>query len=242
MSLRDPELKVERAKKHLDELYSAHEDFAKSEPHTLSHTEEGGYFVLTVKVNDPPFELALMAGDFVSCLRSALDHLAWQLGDIASKESKRLAFPIFGENSVSVQESIARQTYGIAEPAICLIKKLQPYNSGNAHRDQPLWILNELWNIDKHRHITLHSGIFNFQLSQTYPKSMGEPQVTQIDGGCEMRFPLAAKEHMDLKPRVVVEVRFGDERKRIEVGLQWFTEVYEFVSKAVIPQFAGFFR
>jgi hypothetical protein len=116
----------------------------------------------------PPFELALVAADFVSCLRSALDHLVWQLGDIASKECRRLAFPIFRENSVDVQVLIARQTYVIAEPAICLIKKLQPYNSGNAYKTNPLWILNELWIIDKHRPITLHSGIYEFSFP-SYP-------------------------------------------------------------------------
>jgi hypothetical protein len=158
----------------------------------------------------PPFELALVAADFVSCLRSALDHLVWQLGDIASKECRRLAFSIFGENSVDLQVLIARQTYGIAEPAICLIKKLQPYNSGNAYKTNPLWILNELWSIDKHRQITLHSGIYEFSFPP-YPKSLSEAVTTPIDDGYEACFPLAAKEYMDRKPGVGVEVRFGDE-------------------------------
>src|SRR5216683_2756421 len=136
MPLRDPELKVEWAKKHLDALNAAHVAFTNSEPYTISAEDdlERGHYVLTVKTNSPPFSLALIAGDFISCLRSSLDHLAWQLASDAAKRSTRLCFPIHGENSLDVQMSITKQTYGIPEAAISIIKSLQPYNSGNAYK------------------------------------------------------------------------------------------------------------
>jgi hypothetical protein len=37
-----------------------------------------GKHILTITLDDLPFAVALIAGDFLCCLRSSLDHLAWQ--------------------------------------------------------------------------------------------------------------------------------------------------------------------
>ena len=86
--------------------------------------------MITIELEDPPFEAALIAGDFICCLRSSLDYLAWQLAVITTPiPSKRVCFPIYGENTPDNQVSIAKSTFGIPEPAISLIKSFQPYHT-----------------------------------------------------------------------------------------------------------------
>jgi hypothetical protein len=52
----------------------------ESEPYGISAEDDlnAGKHILTITLDDPPFAVALIAGDFVYCLRSSLDHLAWQ--------------------------------------------------------------------------------------------------------------------------------------------------------------------
>jgi hypothetical protein len=44
-----------------------------------------GKHILTITLDDPPFAVGLIAGDFLCCLRSSLDHLDWQGCDVAGR-------------------------------------------------------------------------------------------------------------------------------------------------------------
>lgn len=82
-SLFDPDLKVQWAKRHLDVLTEYILKFQAENHYTLTTEEDtaNGLFIITTRVshNDMVFTIALIMGDFVNCLRSSLDHLAWQL-------------------------------------------------------------------------------------------------------------------------------------------------------------------
>jgi len=248
-SLIDPNLKVERAKVHLDELNAQVRSFLKSEFYHLVEYDdlERQQYVLRLEVSDPPLYLGSIAGDFISCLRSSLDHLAWQLATLRTpRPPDNICFPIFGKNSPKTQEGIEKATQGIPGDAIALMESFQPYHHGDKYKLTYLWRLNKLWNIDKHRHITLHSFSVNF----AFPSIIsGTP--CSVDNEGIMRFPLSAKKQVKFEPATggpalydIVpsgNVQFGSEKDGIILVIQDFFEIYEFVSQKVIPSFAGFF-
>jgi hypothetical protein len=75
-------LKVERAKKHIRELQHERDSFLQKKPYVIStkrdqQTRQLIYYVESVQ--ELPPDLSLIAGDVLQDLRSALDHLAYQL-------------------------------------------------------------------------------------------------------------------------------------------------------------------
>ena len=238
-------LKVKWAKKHLDSLSEAITDFRanpdKTQRITTYEDLEKDLFVIkceTIDEDDWLF-LGLLAGDFIANLRSSLDHLAWQLAYLGNQSpSSEICFPIIGKNSVDTQVSIAKSTFGMPDEAISIVKSLQPYNSGDAHKAHHLWRLNTLWNIDKHRNVAIHSSISDEIV--WLPKGTNV-KWEEIDNGAIMTFSLSAAKNMRLNPRPGIDVRFGDEKKGILVTLQDFRDMYDFVSGEVIPRFESFF-
>lgn len=150
--------KVEWAKKHLasiEVLLRALEKTGGNRITAYDDIANGLYIISTEHFSETEgFRIALTIADFVSSLRSSLDHLAWQLALLTlPKPSTKLMFPIFEKNTVDAQVRMAEVTFGIPEEAITIMKSMQPYHSGDAYKTTPLWRLNKIWNIDKHRHL-----------------------------------------------------------------------------------------
>ena len=108
--------------------------------------------------NFPSIECGLILGDFLHNLRSALDHLIYELAtkytsSLSDKAAGQCEFPIFWERPMDTGEENRR--IGCIDPhAANLIKGIQPQLLGSDYSQHPLWILNELERINKHR--TLH--------------------------------------------------------------------------------------
>jgi hypothetical protein len=100
----------------------------------------------------------LIAGDVCHNLRSALDHLAWQLTIFSiRKPTKRTQFPIFSDRVEYAKQSPA-MIDGILPKIAARIERLQPYNTGplgDPRRTNALWILHEMSNSDKHRVVNI---------------------------------------------------------------------------------------
>jgi hypothetical protein len=95
-----------------------------------------------------PAEIAVIAGESLYNLRSALDHLACRLAEInGSTDISKTAFPFGKTKEVfdrpQVQEKIAQ----LSDEARVLISNLKPYKGGN----DLLWAIHELNKTDKHR-------------------------------------------------------------------------------------------
>jgi hypothetical protein len=60
-------------------------------------------------------------------------------------------FPIYEEEDAKSEKLFQKRVKGMPPDAIAIIRELQPYNRSPAYRQHPLWQLNELGNIDKHR-------------------------------------------------------------------------------------------
>lgn len=239
----DPISKLLWANEHLKTLETMMTQFSESDPYRISteeNAEIGEYIVSIEWIKEfPPFA-GLVAGDFVCCLRSCLDQLAWQLALLTRPNpSTEICFPICEKDSLDTQLRIVRSTYGMPDAAISLVKSLQPYNAGDAYKSTHLWRLNRLWNIDKHRRIPIQ-GFFSEWVVKT--EGAFPIRTEMLDNGNKMVFPLADKDKVEFNPDPKgAGVDIGDDSEGIRLTLTELREMYEFVAGEVIPRFVGFF-
>jgi hypothetical protein len=147
-----PKLKLEWAKRHIDNLKGAIREFEESRPYELvcdkdSQTGENVYRLRVHKC--VPVEWSAILGDCVHNLRATLDQLVCSL-IIANgqKPTTDSAFPIASEKR-RLQPRAGEQIAGISAKAKWLIYALKPYKSGNPI----VWKLHRLDIIDKHQGI-----------------------------------------------------------------------------------------
>jgi hypothetical protein len=148
--------KIERAEKHIGDLESEIKSFYESKPYvvgTKRDQQSRRLIYHLVSVRDTPVGVAALTGDVLNNLRSALDHLAYQLvlvgtGDVAP--TWRVYFPIADDAAKYASHSLA-QIKGMRQDAVNAIAAIRPYKGGN----DTLWRLHKLNNIDKHRYLVI---------------------------------------------------------------------------------------
>jgi hypothetical protein len=144
--------KISRARAHLLDLEVEVGKFLATNPFPLAtkrnpDTQQLVYYVASVR--DPPTAIALIAGDLVQNLRGALDHLAHRLVVVGRGDPGPFAYVYFpiGTTQENYEARKARYTAGMTVDTLKALDDLRPYKGGN----DPLWRLNELSIIDKHR-------------------------------------------------------------------------------------------
>lgn len=145
-------LKVERAQEHILELELEIHSFMTSNPYAVwrdDDTVEGDIVYKLSSFPGYPPRILILIGEIVFNLRSALDHLAYQLVLLSGEafNERRIYFPI--GNSFNEFKRIMRtgEIKKINRTSRRRLIALKPYRSGN----NGFWILNELSNRDKHR-------------------------------------------------------------------------------------------
>ncbi len=145
-------LKIERAKKHVNDLNLLTNNFLSTAPFELwSRFKKKPYQrQVFVKQKEPiPDEISLILGDAVHNLKSALDILAFGMAGDKAPEPKRVLFP-FSEKPDGLQGSIGNRQIALAgEKVVAAIKELQPYAGG----DKYLYGIQTLDTRDKHHFI-----------------------------------------------------------------------------------------
>lgn len=105
----------------------------------------------------PPLRLGLLMGEVVHQLRATLDNLVWACGQVytstnAKADNEKLAFPV-AENEEKFKKILTYSNFiGIRDfPEIAqrAILEAQPFKRGLY--DPDLQVLQNLWNVDKHR-------------------------------------------------------------------------------------------
>jgi hypothetical protein len=145
-------VKIERAKKHINELDVAYNLFFASRPHEISSKSDpktGDRVFYTARVDDVPLDFSAIVGDILQNLRSALDHLAYQLfriGPGGTGDPRHIYFPIF-DDAAKYKTGVIGKVKGMRQDAIDAIDTIKPYKGG----DETLWRLHALNNLDKHR-------------------------------------------------------------------------------------------
>jgi hypothetical protein len=144
--------KIERARQHIQELDRVCETFRKSDCYGIrtecdSQTAQTSYKI--ARLGTPPVDIALIAGDALSNLRSALDHLAYclVLRNTCAVPTDKVYFPIKDSAAIYHSAKAQREMHGMGHAAIKAIDAIKPYKGGN----DTLWFLKELNNRDKHR-------------------------------------------------------------------------------------------
>lgn len=168
--LKGVRLKLDRAYEHLMALQHEIGEFFKLQPHRFTHQRRANgteYVIRGNVVQEPPESLPLIIGDCLQNMRSALDHLAWELGvsQVGGDPPSYTSFPIsrtydaFHERDNGgrlTSRSGLKKIDTIHPDAQTYIEGLQPYQRGEFEADtDPLWILNELARIDRHRNLSV---------------------------------------------------------------------------------------
>jgi hypothetical protein len=146
--------KISRAHEHLEALRRTVAECEHASCKVVIEKDpESDIGWLSLSLPKPPRYISVLAGDCLYNLRSTLDHLVWQLvlANPPQRPHNRNMFPICTSSGAFDEQIKKGRLDGVAEPAIALIKGLQP---GNA-RDHPLFILGKLHNIDKHQALNL---------------------------------------------------------------------------------------
>ncbi len=205
--------------------------------------------------SDPPellIDYSIRAGEIAYNLRSALDHIVWQLvSGNRMKPNHQNAFPIFLEKDEYL-EAVKSKLRGVSPRHRELIDRVQPYRSNNGV-GADLWMLHSVCNIDKHRHInvvSLHS------LATAHLEGEIDPELIhgQTKGLGLLTLLKGTEQESNVKVDVVVDVCFrDDELGKASVGygseiersglnrppvLVALSSCLEAV-KAVVHQFAG---
>jgi hypothetical protein len=228
--------KVGRAKKHIAELESEARSFLDSKPYVIGtkrNAETRNLVYYLVSVRGTPPTLAAVTGDVLQNLRSALDHLAYQLVLIGSGQPGpffHVYFPI--ADSAAKYEAIkGGLVKGMRPEAVKAIDAVKPYPGGN----DTVWRLHKLNNVDKHRLlITVGSafrsmdigGFMHRQLQRSLPADHplrqsiadAKPLAAFFRGGDRM-FPLKADDELfidqpnaqvDEKLQFAFDLAFGE--------------------------------
>jgi hypothetical protein len=170
--------KLVRARDHFNTLNQACEKAIEQSAGETFVEREGDWEVVRVHIGEFPMWPSIVSGDYVHNLRSALDHLVWQLVKVSgAKPGPWNSFPIYGNEDDfirDVKQRAKKRGRGPLEgidkrgPIWALIESYQPYKNTKLppwlptdmmHRDKWrsrltfLGILNALNNIDKHRAI-----------------------------------------------------------------------------------------
>jgi hypothetical protein len=172
--LHGPFLKIDRAIQHFEFLQAQMDAFAESEAASV-RTEvdrEARCYTLWITQEKPiPLEWSVIIGDVAHNLRSALDHLVWQLA-LLNLEGRRapgdIYFPIYSDPdkyaTSDVRKRLGRDLAGTH------LARVEEFHV-NRRRDE-LWhalrFLNALSRIDKHRSLQLVSAMLpNIRLKLT---------------------------------------------------------------------------
>jgi hypothetical protein len=169
--------------------------------------------------------------------------LVWELVRSANNEpDERNQFPICTKRSYFNDPKKAGLLRGIDPAAVAEIEALQPYHAPGGFHEHPLFALNKLTNINKHRRVLL-AAFHPFLMSD--PTHANVPNYT----GFRLRTPLAdqqaqaaiSRAEAKVEPYGVVFIVFNEaDIKRVEFSNALGT-MGQYISTTVVPQLERFF-
>lgn len=239
-SLNDPLAKISRAGEHLVSLKAEAREFLASSPwQNTRDTERAPEFVLyTFKVvRTPPKRVALIVADVVHNLRSALDHLAWQLARTTTETPyDRTFFPILKKDTAQSRRTFASALRDVPPEAQRIIAGFQPYQAGDEAENHPLWILQSLWNIDKHRAISpLAATIY---LPEIIGHGLFRDQLE--DGTIRYAVPKELRPEEIFEPNIRIELAFETVGPAKGATVEALEEMLSLIRLDIFPAFDAF--
>jgi len=188
-------------------------------------TEVDGQFrqFLTIKrAKGEPLDsaLPLIVGDCIHNLRSALDHLIYQLAILngcGAKGARNTLFPICITPGDFADISKRKVAPFVSGAALAEIEDIQPYRTTNMPDAAPLWHLAQIDNADKHRVLVVLGHKFKpvaFAVSaggEDFSHDISESEWKPAEDGAEiLRFEFSGHGKVHVKVKTASTVKFGD--------------------------------
>ena len=218
-------VKLARAEELWNELGASLAQFLEGAPYRSegAFDAETSEWVVRFRLDEePPLRWGILIGDVVHNLRSALDHLAWQLVLVNGCEpTRRTQFPIYCDEARFSGRGQA-QIAGMADEDKATIEELQPFRQ-RSERERPheLMVLQYLSNVDKHRvvHTTLvqtaGSQFRIFGLEDISGIGQLAPQFGALSDGAELVriavVPEGPAPRLSVDAQLEFDVAFADE-------------------------------
>jgi hypothetical protein len=238
------QMKLGWADKRLNELKIAVAKF-RNNAYTVRQYDdlENSLHCIWIEQTVTPDDVPMLLGEFAYALRSGLDQLAWQLALITTdKPSGKTCFPVESKCPLPSDKRYTEKIRSIPPVALQVIESLQPYRDQSRLKQDPLWQLNKLCNIDKHRQVAI--GHIPFRLeAEANVVLTARPN---FQNGILVSIPLADKDKLELKIEVP-DIPFGDPIDTadaiadFEITLDGLRKIYDFVRNDVVPKFEAFF-
>jgi hypothetical protein len=156
----------EWASQHLGRLRAAVKAYEHSNPYAIRQDFDSRAYASSVYITPTPvsLEISFMAGDVIHNLRSALDHLAWQLAlaidprapvfpledDPDGAGWRGLYFPL-GSKPDDADDWLPKRLRGASDDIKAFLRDVQAVAAADNPRDATVWKLQELSKADKHR-------------------------------------------------------------------------------------------
>jgi hypothetical protein len=239
--------RINRAKKHLNILKREISAFNSSKPYryAIKKYPQDGYYIVRPYLSKGRYPLTwgLLIGEFAHGLRSALDNIAWSL---ATKRDHVTCFPIYIERNNGFDERLKR----LREDIRVEVEAVQPYNRPDEEKIRhPLWILNYIDVIDKHRIILPGATRISIATGLPSPKKyLYIDGFTQLNKGTlEIKVPLPPNSEEDFKPEILAHIGFdisspipSEVINPTRIRLNDLFAIHHFVRNDVYPRFARF--
>jgi hypothetical protein len=154
--------KLEWAEKHIESIHSEirplmdpeKTPFLMGGKFEAQGPNDGVYIFVVERLPTVPSHLGLMVGDALHNLRSALDHLAWELvqrgADQNPKRPNDVMFPTYSTLG-GFAGNLKRRLPGVGKTEWAIIERYQPYHRIEEPMARDVELLAEFSNTDKHR-------------------------------------------------------------------------------------------
>jgi hypothetical protein len=210
-----------------------------------------GEFEYSISIpGEPDPMIAIVAGDCLFNIRSALDHLLCAL--IPGEDKGRAQFPIFTSDPLSVDLATGRwrdtgarnrwrsQVKGVPDGPLAVITELQPYkqagNDTENAQHHSFAVLQSLQNADKHRQLVFHRPGLKHAVVRV-PGAQDLCIVPSLYDGARI-FAMDCKMDVELEGVISVPFSVGD-----GVGYEYplmFNLLLDFIANEVLPALEPF--
>ena len=155
--------KLSRARHHHSELKDAIGAYLGPSPYRITRQVVGDYETLRPEITlDPPIEIAMIFGDFLHALNSALDHTAWAFAlTTALAPNGHTEWPLYRRRRTFTEATRpGGRLEHIPPDVLAAMRDIQPYQKNDwAYIGRDLAAMRDLWNEDKHRALPVVSMV-----------------------------------------------------------------------------------
>jgi len=209
-------VKIERAKKHIIDLQVELVTFFRSNPYDIvpkNDVQSGEVRHYLARMEHIPLIITAITGDVIQNLRSALDHLAYQLLLVhrgVPGTDENIGF-IVRNCPKEYKAALSRPVKRMRQDAIDSLLSVEAYKGGKGHQ---IWVLNRLNNIDKHRLILAVASASGSAITSTLDIGRQTEKMLGLPAGS---FPVVESAIYPADPQIL---KVGDEMSIANVDPQ----------------------